>query len=69
MCVSRKKSRTTKTGSGRLPPNRSIVGNLKKSFSQAYTNMEDEVDRDPLVSGSSRYFSEEDLLEVGCPPA
>lgn len=26
--------------------------------------MEDEVDRDPLVSGSSRYFSEEDLLEV-----
>lgn len=61
MC--RKKSRTTK-GNNRLPTNRSIVGNLKKSFSQAYTTMEDDVDKDPLVSGSSRYFSEEDVHEV-----
>jgi hypothetical protein len=45
--------------------NRSFVGTLKKSFSQAYAPMDDEIDRDPLVSAtSSRYFSEEDLLEV-----
>ena len=49
--------------------NRSFVGNLKKSFSQAYSAMEDDIDRDPLVvsGSSSRYFSEEDLLEVSAP--
>lgn len=60
-----KRSRTGKGATGRLQPSRSIVGNLKKSFSQSYNKMDDDLDRDPLVSSNnSRSFQEDELVEV-----